>query len=403
MKKTKRFIALLGAVAIASGSFAIAACGDGTGEGGGEIEQFIAEARQATQSADYKSAVMTADMTMTAQQNAVTLTMEYGIEMEMDLETLDADISVTSPDQYMLKPAISYAFIRDMVNFSAEQTYESAVTDFTDVHLIASQSSQGGTDVSDILGQTGGMNMQALDTGTSFAAAALADKYGAVTLSDGSLSVNLIALASGLIGQLDDFVGGLTDQTTVGDVYDTDIAKNLIGACNYAIDAQDLYTILDSYASQVSFETPAPAEGQSLYDYIGVLLNDSNLWGRDEPLGSALLNDLYGATGVKGLKDSYAELRKVISVDDGSLTVNAGGQIIEISAFAIEYAFDGDGALTGADGKLSGTVTQNGVAVQMDMDMSFEYSEAEATLADISQALVYDGGEYITVEEYLAK
>ena len=92
MKKTKRFIALLGAVAIASGSFALAACGDGTGEGGGEIEQFIAEARQATQSADYKSASMTADMTMTAQQNAVTLTMEYGIEMEMDLETLDADI-----------------------------------------------------------------------------------------------------------------------------------------------------------------------------------------------------------------------------------------------------------------------------------------------------------------------
>ena len=409
MKKFKKLFAAIGALAVASCSIAFTACNDNSGEQLTETQQFIQNALSATQSANYKSLNFDYSMSIEGTGSAASSNMDVSVDAVMDLATMEYDMEAVMTDSNNVT-SYGYAFIRGMQLFASEDDYEAQQTDYSNIVLIpaGSYSSLGATSVSAVG-----------DLQTVFAAATLAECYNAVTLADNSLTINTISLVKGIYDDLLEIVDALTAETTISDIYAHDLFKNVIGSIGEVISAQEAYDAAlqifnlavssSPSAADVEFPLPAPSEGQSLYDYIGSVLNNAEFaqaMGLGQSLGSIALLDLInmGNTSnpatIQDVKAAISAISQYISFEDG-LTIYADSTQIDISGCDMVYNFNESGALTGAHTQCGVTITNSGDSLDISVDMSVEYSAADADLADINSNTVSVGGTEMTVGDYL--
>lgn len=414
MKKFKRLFAAIGALAVASCSIAFTACNDNSGEQLTETQQFIQNALSATQSANYKSLNFDYSMSIEGTGSAASSNMDVSVDAVMDLATMEYDMEAVMTDSNNVT-SYGYAFIRGMQLFASEDDYEAQQTDYSSIVLIpaGSYSSLGATSVSAVG-----------DLQTVFAAATLAECYNAVTLADNSLTINTISLVKGIYDDLLEIVDALTAETTISDIYAHDLFKNVIGSIGEVISAQEAYDAAlqifnlavssSPSAADVEFPLPAPSEGQSLYDYIGSVLNNAEFaqaMGLGQSLGSIVLLDLinmgntYNPVTIQDVKATISAIAQYISFDDG-LTLYIDNVEVQVDGCDIVYNFSESGALSGVELECGITATATSAAnagtMQITVGVEASYSGAEAQLADLNSNLVNVGyGETMPLGEYL--
>ena len=414
MKKLCKILSVISAAAVAAGSIAFTACDDNSGEQLTETQQFIQNALSATQSANYKSLNFDYSMSMEGTGSAASSNMDVSVDAVMDLATMEYDMEAVMTDSNNVT-SYGYAFIRGMQLFASEDDYEAQQTDYSNIVLIpaGSYSSLGATSVSAVG-----------DLQTVFAAATLAECYNAVTLADNSLTINTISLVKGIYDDLLEIVDALTAETTISDIYAHDLFKNVIGSVGEVISAQEAYdAVLQIFnlavssspsAADVEFPLPAPSEGQSLYDYIGSVLNNAEFaqaMGLGQSLGSIVLLDLinmgntYNPVTIQDVKAAISAIAQYISFDDG-LTLYIDNVEVQVDGCDIVYNFSESGALSGVELECGITATATSVAnagtMQITVGVEASYSGAEAQLADLNSNLVNVGyGETMPLGEYL--
>lgn len=414
MKKLCKILSVISAAAVAAGSIAFTACNDNSGEQLTETQQFIQNAISSTQSANYKSLNFDYSMSIEGTGSAASSNMDVSVDAVMDLATMDYDMEAVMTDSNNVT-SYGYAFIRGMQLFASEDDYEAQQTDYSNIVLIpaGSYSSLGATSVSAVG-----------DLQTVFAAATLAECYNAVTLADNSLTINTISLVKGIYDDLLEIVDALTAETTISDIYAHDLFKNVIGSVGEVISAQEAYDAAlqifnlavssSPSAADVEFPLPAPSEGQSLYDYIGSVLNNAEFaqaMGLGQSLGSIVLLDLinmgntYNPVTIQDVKATISAIAQYISFDDG-LTLYIDNVEVQVDGCDIVYNFSESGALSGVELECGITATATSVAnagtMQITVGVEASYSGAEAQLADLNSNLVNVGyGETMPLGEYL--
>ena len=414
MKKLCKILSVISAAAVAAGSIAFTACNDNSGEQLTETQQFIQNALSATQSANYKSLNFDYSMSMEGTGSAASSNMDVSVDAVMDLATMEYDMEAVMTDSNNVT-SYGYAFIRGMQLFASEDDYEAQQTDYSNIVLIpaGSYSSLGATSVSAVG-----------DLQTVFAAATLAECYNAVTLADNSLTINTISLVKGIYDDVLEIVDALTAETTISDIYAHDLFKNVIGSVGEVISAQEAYDAAlqifnlavssSPSAADVEFPLPAPSEGQSLYDYIGSVLNNAEFaqaMGLGQSLGSIVLLDLinmgntYNPVTIQDVKAEISAIAQYISFDDG-LTLYIDNVEVQVDGCDIVYNFSESGALSGVELECGITATATSVAnagtMQITVGVEASYSGAEAQLADLNSNLVNVGyGETMPLGEYL--
>lgn len=414
MKKLCKILSVISAAAVASCSIAFTACNDNSGEQLTETQQFIQNALSATQSANYKSLNFDYSMSIEGTGSAASSNMDVSVDAVMDLATMEYDMEAVMTDSNNVT-SYGYAFIRGMQLFASEDDYEAQQTDYSNIVLIpaGSYSSLGATSVSAVG-----------DLQTVFAAATLAECYNAVTLADNSLTINTISLVKGIYDDVLEIVDALTAETTISDIYAHDLFKNVIGSVGEVISAQEAYDAAlqifnlavssSPSAADVEFPLPAPSEGQSLYDYIGSVLNNAEFaqaMGLGQSLGSIVLLDLinmgntYNPVTIQDVKAAISAIAQYISFDNG-LTLYIDNVEVQVDGCDIVYNFSESGALSGVELECGITATAtssaNAGTMQITVGVEASYSGAEAQLADLNSNLVNVGyGETMPLGEYL--
>ena len=419
MKKFKRFIALGGAIAVAAGSFALSACG-----GESETQKFINESQEATASATYNSAAVTGtiDMSGTSPLNEAGATrLSIDLDGLLDIKTFDMDLNAGIEGED--GPEYGYIFMRDMQVFPSADTYAQVPADFSQVTLVPSFNELANGSIGTV-GSAGAMPV-AFSTDSVFALATLAESYSAVTLSDDSLTLNIVSLMSAMYDDVLTMINSLTDETTISDIYANNLFVNTFNAANIVVSAEQLYTLVNLVIFSLSqdgatdaiqppaFTLPEPEEGQSLYDYIGSLLGNEDLAalaGIDTPVGELkivdLINLLAGSSGVPVTAEQFkeallAELNAVISFENGFTLTVAEGVYASITNMTVTYGFDGEGVLTSSAAKFAFAFVDGEDEYSASFDLTANYSAESVTLRDINSNPLSYNGQLTTVREYL--
>lgn len=425
MNKFKRSIAVCGAIAIASCSFALAACG-GDSQSTEKRQETIDSVTTATNNATYNSANITRSIAINA-ENSFNLT----VNGKIDLTNFDADMEVGMKTGEMTE--YGYIYIRDKQGFASSDSYATkpAASDMVldTIDPVSALLSELSLDVN-----TKGVAMLLT----------LANSYDAITISDSSITLNLVTMTKGIFDDVTEVVDSLTDQTTISQIYSNDIFKNVLNAANKLMDADQAYALvvylLTGGTSTENVPLPAPAEGQSIYDYIGSLLTNVQL-AEDMGLTSAigdqslvgLINAMNNTTSITAemIKTQFNQIvSEYISFGDDGMTivlaryseegVNGQGEVVSstsydttltISEAQITYNLNGDKALTSEQFSL-GIIIVNGQdnsTIGIDADVSINFSDATTQVSNIGSAQVVTGYDSTTgqdttmsMEDYLA-
>lgn len=410
MKTLKKLVAATGALAVASCSLAFTACENNNDEQLTETRQFIQNAVSVTQSANYKSAVLDGSVSMSGTGGVALSNVSASIDGVIDLSTMDCDMEAVMTDPYQ-GTSYGYIFLREMQFFASSDTFTSRQTDYSGMALAVADN---------WMAVSLSSASAAADFQTVFAAATLAECYNAATLADNCLTINTLALVKGIYDDMIEIVNTLTAETTISDVYSHDLFKNVLGSVGEVLSAQEAYEAVlqlfelavgsNSSAADVQFPLPRPEEGQSLYDYIGSVLNSEEVadsLGVGQPIGSMGVVDLINAGNtsdpvtVQDLKAVIAAVTQYISFENG-FTIYADGVQLNISGCDMVVSFNDDGALSGIETDCSVTSSYAGDSISLSMSMALEYSAADAVLADIGSNPVNVGGVAMTVNDYLA-
>ncbi len=282
--------------------------GENTPSGG---DSAILSAIEKTSAASFKGITVDGtiqmDVTMEATEESTSYmksvekqTMEFGINLDtatynMDLTEYGGSIGGYTTEKgaeivlddtnptYSESESYGYSFIRDGYTFStsisdygndnvengdntgntesaASETEETftGITDFTGVELRASlyksfitPDDVAGLDMSVIMG-----TIQAMP----FVFASLAERYDAVTIADNTITVNLTDLVMGIYETFKTAVKSVTADTTVTQILQIGLVKDLIESITVGVSPADIYDLVESQIN--------PPEGESLSDYI---------------------------------------------------------------------------------------------------------------------------------------
>lgn len=398
MKKLKKLLAVGVAVAIGGSCVAFSACGASA------ENAFIEKAYAATKEASYNSVAMSASAEITQGEQKNSADVAVGIDFDRGALDLSAGIySDAAGYEY------NYAFVRDGYLFSNSEPSDSAVTNFEDFALGVLNTSA--SPVSRAVAECA-VNPQLTEAISMLALADIAEDYGAVTLDEDALNIDFVAAAEGLYNEVNEFVDSLTDETTLYDVYENDVVKNVLDALDMVLTPDELYDEINQIIEDEFFMggvgviyIPEP-EGQStLYEYIGEVLNDeefAKFLVADGTLGEMKLVSLMSIISAESLtardiKDAYAAVKKLITIEDGVMDLAVDlNTSFTISKCVMSCKFNEDNVITGVAMEFDASLNSQ-LVIEIGVTLAIEYSEGAAKLADVNNALIGD----VTVEEYI--
>lgn len=437
MKLLKRVIAISGAAALIAGGAAFSACANGEDDA-----KTFDNVITATADAGYKSADIsggfTATMTMTANGADVSQDITAAISGVRSLSSLSSDIKVvaegtgiSSSAQQGEGVAYAYAYMRDGAIFTASAEEEIKDSDIASTQFTVA-------DMFADLGIAGGMLASTDGLEADIKLVEFLNELGLVTTGDTAITVDCVQLVKYFVEGVEGIFEDLTDTTTVEDVYSDEFVSDIINAAETFVSAQELYEMLTlmsggagggdvakptvpsedapvATAAEVQEElVPVPAEGATLYEYIGSLLEVEVTEGTamaDLPVVT-LLSMMVGSSepvSAEELKAAVESVLGIIEFKEGGMTVSVPSEspvVITISELEVALTVK-DGVITGEtaslDMSVSASTTVESVAVPMviavQANLSTVFTTKEATLKDVSAGLIADGS---TIGEYLA-
>ena len=436
MKLLKRVIAISGAAALIAGGAAFSACANGEDDA-----KTFDNVITATADAGYKSADIsggfTATMTMTANGADVSRDITAAISGVRSLSSLSSDIKVvaegtgiSSSAQQGEGVAYAYAYMRDGAIFTASAEEEIKDSDIASTQFTVA-------DMFADLGIAGGMLASTDGLEADMKLVEFLNELGLVTTGDTAITVDCVQLVKYFVEGVEGIFEDLTDTTTVEDVYSDEFVSDIINAAETFVSAQELYEMLTlmsggaggdvadptvpsedvsvATAAEVQEElVPVPAEGATLYEYIGSLLEVEVTEGTamaDLPVVT-LLSMMVGSSepvSAEELKAAVESVLGIIEFKEGGMTVSVPSEspvVINISELEVALTVK-DGVITGEtvslDMSVSASTTVESVAVPIviavQANLSAAFTTKEATLKDVSAGLIADGS---TIGEYLA-
>ena len=396
MKKLCKILSVISAAAVAAGSFALAGCAQPS------ADEVISKALEASRGTEYRSMDFSADI-----DGKIDFS-EYGVDLQ---------VGYTQPGY---SREYGYLFVRDYTMFTSDTSYASPVDTQGMVLQAAStllpqdtpsldtgsESSQTSTSWVSVLGSI----LTSSDAAAALGFVSLADKYGAVTVEDDSLTIDMVAFIGAMYEGVGQLIESLTDDTTLSEVYSSGIVSDLLSSV-YIADEQLAYLVSLVNSSSGAALLPEPEEGQGLYEYIGALLKDEQLGtaaGLDGAVGDVKFIDcIQGITGdysitMRRIQAMYAAAETYVFMEDGSFVIDLETTRIELNDCKLRCRLNADGALCGEDISLALSVEGGGQSVEFDLNMTADYSAEAAALADIGNNLVKSSDGYSTVDDYLA-
>ena len=413
MKKLCKILSVISAAAVAAGSFALAGCAQPS------ADEVISKALEASRGTEYRSMDFSAGFSVDIAQGGIVQTVTADIDGKIDFSEYGADLQVgyTQPGY---SREYGYLFVRDYTMFASDTSYASPVDTQGMVLQVAStllpldtpsqdtgsESSQTSTSWVSVLGGI----VTSSDAAAALGFVSLADKYGAVTVEDDSLTIDMVAFIGAMYEGVGQLIESLTDDTTLSEVYSSGIVSDLLSSV-YIADEQLAYLVSLVNSSSGAALLPEPEEGQGLYEYIGALLKDEQFGaaaGLDGAMGDVKFIDcIQGITGdysitMRRIQAMYAAAETYVFMEDGSFVIDLETTRIELNDCKLRCRLNADGALCGEDISLALSVEGGGQSVEFEMNMSADYSVEAAALADIGNNLVKSSDGYSTVDDYLA-
>ena len=413
MKKLCKILSVISAAAVAAGSFALAGCAQPS------ADEVISKALEASRGTEYRSMDFSAGFSVDVAQGGIVQTVTADIDGKIDFSEYGVDLQVgyTQPGY---SREYGYLFVRDYTMFASDTSYASPVDTQGMVLQVAStllpqdtpsldtgsESSQTSTSWVSVLGSI----LTSSDAAASLGFVSLADKYGAVTVEDDSLTIDMVAFIGAMYEGVGQLIESLTDDTTLSEVYSSGIVSDLLSSV-YIADEQLAYLVSLVNSSSGAALLPEPEEGQGLYEYIGALLKDEQLGtaaGLDGAVGDVKFIDcIQGITGdysitMRRIQAMYAAAETYVFMEDGSFVIDLETTRIELNDCKLRCRLNADGALCGEDISLALSVEGGGQSVEFDLNMTADYSVEAAALADIGNNLVKSSDGYSTVDDYLA-
>ena len=413
MKKLCKILSVISAAAVAAGSFALAGCAQPS------ADEVISKALEASRGTEYRSMDFSAGFSVDVAQGGIVQTVTADIDGKIDFSEYGADLQVgyTQPGY---SREYGYLFVRDYTMFASDTSYASPVDTQGMVLQVAStllpqdtpsldtgsESSQTSTSWVSVLGGI----VTSSDAAAALGVVSLADKYGAVTVEDDSLTIDMVAFIGAMYEGVGQLIESLTDDTTLSEVYSSGIVSDLLSSV-YIADEQLAYLVSLINSSSGAALLPEPEEGQGLYEYIGALLKDEQLGtaaGLDGAMGDVKFIDcIQGITGdysitMRRIQAMYAAAETYVFMEDGSFVIDLETTRIELNDCKLRCRLNADGALCGEDISLALSVEGGGQSVEFDLNMTADYSVEAAALADIGNNLVKSSDGYSTVDDYLA-
>lgn len=414
MKKLCKILSVISAATVAAGGFALAGCAQPS------ADEVISKALEASRGTEYRSMDFSAGFSIDIAQGGIVQTVTADMDGKIDFSEYGADLQVgyTQPGY---SREYGYLFIRDYTMFASDTSYASPVDTQGMVLQVAStllpqdtplqdtgsESSQtGSTSWASVLGSI----LTSSDAAASLGFVSLADKYGAVTVEDDSLTIDMVAFIGAMYEGVGQLIESLTDDTTLAEVYSSGIVSDLLSSV-YIADEQLAYLVSLVNSSSGAALLPEPEEGQGLYEYIGALLKDEQFGaaaGLDGAIGDVKFIDcIQGITGdysitMRQIQAMYAAAETYVFMEDGSFVIDLETTRIELNDCKLRCRLNDDGALCGEDISLALSAEGGGQSVEFEMNMSADYSAEAAALADIGNNLVKSSDGYSTVDDYLA-
>lgn len=413
MKKLCKILSVISAAAVAAGSFALAGCAQPS------ADEVISKALEASRGTEYRSMDFSAGFSVDIAQGGIVQTVTADIDGKIDFSEYGVDLQVgyTQPGY---SREYGYLFVRDYTMFTSDTSYASPVDTQGMVLQAAStllpqdtpsldtgsESSQTSTSWVSVLGGI----VTSSDAAAALGVVSLADKYGAVTVEDDSLTIDMVAFIGAMYEGVGQLIESLTDDTTLSEVYSSGIVSDLLSSV-YIADEQLAYLVSLINSSSGAALLPEPEEGQGLYEYIGALLKDEQLGtaaGLDGAVGDVKFIDcIQGITGdysitMRRIQAMYAAAETYVFMEDGSFVIDLETTRIELNDCKLRCRLNADGALCGEDISLALSVEGGGQSVEFDLNMTADYSVEAAALADIGNNLVKSSDGYSTVDDYLA-
>lgn len=413
MKKLCKILSVISAAAVAAGSFALAGCAQPS------ADEVISKALEASRGTEYRSMDFSAGFSVDVAQGGIVQTVTADIDGKIDFSEYGVDLQVgyTQPGY---SREYGYLFVRDYTMFASDTSYASPVDTQGMVLQVAStllpqdtplqdtgsESSQTSTSWVSVLGGI----VTSSDAAAALGVVSLADKYGAVTVEDDSLTIDMVAFIGAMYEGVGQLIESLTDDTTLSEVYSSGIVSDLLSSV-YIADEQLAYLVSLVNSSSGAALLPEPEEGQGLYEYIGALLKDEQFGaaaGLDGAVGDVKFIDcIQGITGdysitMRRIQAMYAAAETYVFMEDGSFVIDLETTRIELNDCKLRCRLNADGALCGEDISLALSVEGGGQSVEFDLNMTADYSVEAAALADIGNNLVKSSDGYSTVDDYLA-
>ena len=332
MKKLCKILSVISAAAVAAGSFALAGCAQPS------ADEVISKALEASRGTEYRSMDFSAGFSVDVAQGGIVQTVTADIDGKIDFSEYGADLQVgyTQPGY---SREYGYLFVRDYTMFASDTSYASPVDTQGMVLQVAStllpqdtpsldtgsESSQTSTSWVSVLGGI----VTSSDAAAALGVVSLADKYGAVTVEDDSLTIDMVAFIGAMYEGVGQLIESLTDDTTLSEVYSSGIVSDLLSSV-YIADEQLAYLVSLVNSSSGAALLPEPEEGQGLYEYIGALLKDEQLGtaaGLDGAVGDVKFIDcIQGITGdysitMRRIQAMYAAAETYVFMEDGSFVI----------------------------------------------------------------------------------
>jgi hypothetical protein len=147
----------------------------------------------------------------------------------------------------------------------------------------------------------------------------IAEKYEAVTVSGNTITVDYNKLVVGVYNDFTTILSSITGTTTVGEIVGNETVKGLIDSITSSMDAKTIYdSIKEEYgtsteAQEIFNKLPEPAANQSVYDYLVVLINNSQftslvLGTNGKVLANMTLDGLLELTGTTMTVDTIKQM-----------------------------------------------------------------------------------------------
>lgn len=428
MKSLKKWMSGVAAIAMAIGMAIFAGCGTttgGNGGGGGNdgpqgeklseeeiqavIDKLYDKADNPGQSFSFEfvgkatdqSSYFTAD-SAEAERTESSVS-DLSVAVKANLADGDADMSLTYTNTVDGEPITSQEegiFIRDWNMFRQISGEETGGSDDVLVN-------EGAIPIDELLGGlTSGddellsQEVNALVALPAPAVMQLAKQYEAVTSYENVLTVNVNAIVYGLYTEFVSLVDSFELTTTLGDIFASDFAKDIVSALTYGMTGEELYAavcaILDTgmieelaggnlypgFSAELKQLLPIPAEDDSVYDYFVKVLESEEIGNKfgisyipysDVTVGQiiSLISLIHGEYTLEDLK---ADIR------DGVECTQTSFEIVTEDATYGEMAFKAENVL-------------------LKIDMTQEQSVSVLLTCDLSARSEYQSNGYDVVEE----